>query len=196
MNEKELIIRNVDLTYTELIITIEDLIAANRPLSALILLYSCMDSISWLTSKSKGKSDNRNFTSWVDLWMLRNYPLPCTAFELWAARCGIIHQNTIESNHTKETQVRKLNYCSEKLGHIFLKNNIEVNCENSTTIVIERLYGSLRNGIGDCLKKVKNDEGWLEIVCDKAIKVIRFIDMTEQINNITQRHVGTFNGNI
>jgi hypothetical protein len=50
------------------------------------------------------------FVRWVNENMLKVHPLPCTALELYAARCGILHTFTAASDLSREGKVRMVVY--------------------------------------------------------------------------------------
>jgi hypothetical protein len=50
------------------------------------------------------------FLRWVDNNMLKVHPLPCTALELYAARCGVLHTLTAESDLSRQGKVRPILY--------------------------------------------------------------------------------------
>jgi hypothetical protein len=62
-------------------------------LPALILIYSGIDIAGWLASPEPFASQ-KTFVDWVDAYLLKAKALPCTALELWGARCGLVHTLT------------------------------------------------------------------------------------------------------
>src|SRR5262245_38421912 len=54
---------------------------------ALILLCSAIDTAGWLDTSDE-ESTSASFMGWVDGYLLKAKPLPCTASDLWGARCG------------------------------------------------------------------------------------------------------------
>jgi hypothetical protein len=60
---------------------------------ALILIYSGIDTVGWLDS-SEDYATRTSFMKWVDAYLLQAKPLQCTALELYAARCGLLHTFT------------------------------------------------------------------------------------------------------
>ena len=80
--------------YTQIFSAITYCVSEKLILPALILIYSSIDSASWLSSDNEYHSVRERFQNWVDTWMLKKYPLPCNATELYAARCGILHTLT------------------------------------------------------------------------------------------------------
>lgn len=83
---------------TEIINAIEICISYRFYLSALKLIYAAIDNLAYLgaTHQIVKPSD---FIKWIDSFLLPLSDLSCTAKELYAARCGLLHQNTAASNN-------------------------------------------------------------------------------------------------
>ena len=86
---------------------IEDCLQKRRILSCLCLLYSGIDVIASLET---GKSTKSTFLRWVEGNMLKARPMPCTALELYAARCGILHTFTADSDLSRKQGVCRIIY--------------------------------------------------------------------------------------
>jgi len=83
---------------------------ANRfILPALMLIYSGIDIVASL-ERRKGEGTKASFTRWVDKYLLKTVSLPCTSLELYAARCGILHALTPESDLSRKGKARKVLY--------------------------------------------------------------------------------------
>jgi hypothetical protein len=102
--------QNLFRSYLQIITAIDYCISEKLIMPALVLIYSAIDSISWVASDEENQQVGRRFQVWVDTWMLQKYPLPCTALELYAARCGILHTLTPESDLSKKKNVRRISY--------------------------------------------------------------------------------------
>jgi len=89
--------------------SIEDCLSKGRVLSSLVLLYSAIDIFASLErNRSEGTKDA--FVRWVDRYMLPNVALPFSAIDLYAARCGIIHAFSAESDLSRNGRAKKLVY--------------------------------------------------------------------------------------
>jgi hypothetical protein len=76
---------------------------------ALILLYSGIDTAGWLDSVRKDAT-RESFLAWVDKYLLKAKPLPCTSLDLYAARCGLLHTLTADCRLSDEGRVRRVCY--------------------------------------------------------------------------------------
>jgi len=75
----------------------------------LVLLYSGIDVAASL-EPSTGKGVRQRFENWVQRYMLDTRSLPCTATELYAARCAIVHTYTPDSDISQKGKARVVAY--------------------------------------------------------------------------------------
>jgi hypothetical protein len=88
---------------------IEDCLQKRRTISGLCLLYTAIDVVASLERKPE-EGTRASFTRWVDENMQDTHPLPCTALELYAARCGVLHTFTPDSDLSRNGKVRMIAY--------------------------------------------------------------------------------------
>jgi hypothetical protein len=88
---------------------IEHAIQSNLDTPALILTYSCIDVAGWIDSQEPYASRS-TFMGWVDRYLLPCKPLPCTAADLYSARCGLLHTLVAESAMTEKGKARMVFY--------------------------------------------------------------------------------------
>jgi len=88
---------------------IEHAIEKQMHMPAVILLYSAIDAAAWLSCK-QDKHTNKEFIEWVDKWMLPLNKLKCTATDLYAARCSILHTFTSKTDLTRKGKARQMCY--------------------------------------------------------------------------------------
>jgi hypothetical protein len=79
-------------------------------LAALILIYSTVDSLAFLSTKA-GKADveRSDFVGWVDKYM-KPQRLGVTSLDLYAARCGVVHALKAESSLYRRRKARLVFY--------------------------------------------------------------------------------------
>ncbi len=83
--------------------------AARRTLPALALVYTIIDVLGSLERK-EGEGTRKAFVRWVDTHLLPDELLPCTALELYAARCGVLHSLTPDADLVTRGEARRLAY--------------------------------------------------------------------------------------
>ena len=136
-------------------------------LAAVMLTYTAIDQMSWL-SVEPYKHGPKDFAAWVNDYMLSKNPLPCTADELWVARNGILHMGTAEAaGHTANSSLRKLVYVA---GSAKLTAN---NPEEYAVIRFEDLFGSFFAGVMYFMSDLQADPAKLEVANRKMRKMLR-----------------------
>jgi hypothetical protein len=101
--------------------SIEDCVSKGRVLSCLTLLYSAIDIFASL-ERQPNEGTRGSFVRWVDTYMLPNSALQFSSIDLYAARCGIVHAFSAESDLSRSGKARKIAYAwgtasAESLRH-------------------------------------------------------------------------------
>ena len=74
----------------------------------LILIYTLIDSLAWASSDKSSGTVRSRFEQWVVAWL--GSSIPCTATELYAARCAVLHTLTSKADLTKSGKAREIAY--------------------------------------------------------------------------------------
>lgn len=145
-------------TFYDLLETIEETVSKRRIIPCLILVYSGIDSFSYLASTSDCASGSI-FKSWVKEWMLCQNILNCNEVDIYSARCALLHQQISESNLTRSKKAKAVYYSWGKKSSADLQAIIEYH-RNQNTIVavkVEDLVMSFRVGVRNCLQEIEKD---------------------------------------
>lgn len=138
-----------------LIDSIEDCLTKRRILPCLILLYAGIDSISALEN-GQGRSA---FKSWVDRYMLsKASTLGCNASDLYAARCGILHRFSAESNLSRDGQARPIMYAWGTGNAQDLARAGVLLQRKEYALHIGELLRAFRDGLADYLEELASDK--------------------------------------
>ena len=89
----------------------------------LILLYTAIDTMAWV-GLEEGDVTRTAFKDWVNEYLLPFSELPCTADDLYSARCGLVHSHTPESNSTNKGIARQIWYYGSGDSEELLRNRI------------------------------------------------------------------------
>ena len=134
--------------FKEIMETIEYCLNTRRILPALILIYTFIDSISWLASDKRNESVKKRFTKWVDNWMLKKSPLPCSSLELYAARCGILHSLISDSDLSTFRKVKRITYSfGDKSPFPLQQVSDHIHPNEFVVVKVEDLYENLKVGL-------------------------------------------------
>jgi len=155
---------NLFTSYSQLIQAADECVNKHMVLPALVLIYTAIDSVSWIASEDPNELVGIRFKNWVNTWMLKNGKLKCAAEELYAARCGVLHSLTPNSTLSEKKGVRKIAYAWGKAKHEELEESISALSMNDSIVSIhlEDLFWSFRGGFADYLDHVFSSDKELE----------------------------------
>ena len=133
---------------------IDECLQKRRLMPALLLLYSAMDAVASL-ERQPGEGTRAAFTRWVDTHMVKARPLPCTALELYAARCGIVHDFAAESDLSRKGQVRRIFYAWGTARPADLQKATDImNTCHAVSVHVGDIIDAFRNGVANYLDEV------------------------------------------
>ncbi|SRR5258708_3707264 len=136
---------------------IQDCLTKQNVLPALILIYAGIDIVASLESNPKA-GVKRSFTRWVDLYMLPNPELECTALELYAARCGMVHTLTAVSDLSHQGKTRTINYAWGTASGADLRESAKRLKRTTVAVVhINDLHEAFRKGLLKWTNEVRGD---------------------------------------
>jgi hypothetical protein len=80
-------------------------------LSGVALIFCAIDTLSALTRSVDAKWTDRSvFKQWAEQFLLPGSRISCTADDLYAARCGVLHTQSPESRSVSEGEAKPLVY--------------------------------------------------------------------------------------
>lgn len=151
---------------------------------SLILIYTLIDTLAWASS-DKNTGVRKSFEAWVTKWLLSS--LPCTATELYAARCGILHTLTSKADLTKGGKVREIAYAwgtakSENLQdvieHFKNKQLVAVHVNVLFQAVRLAMVAMLEKSDADhSLEKCLNEAAAMHLVLESPDKINQFLEL-------------------
>ena len=145
--------------------------AANRlQLPALAILYTSIDITAWLADDNTKVGER--FTGWVDRYLLKAKSMPCTACDLYGARCGILHTFTPDSDLNAKGKARLVCYAWAGRSAAELHRLVtHVGMDKEYVVVqIEELYEAWKLGVKVFLEELKHDSSRAVRVYAKAAK--------------------------
>jgi len=140
------------------------------PLPSLILLYSAIDIIAWLCNDNPSEKVGVRFMNWVDNYLLKAKPLPCTSADLYGARCGIVHTLTPESDMSSKGRARQIGYTWGNENVDVLQRVTEQRglSERLCWLKIEDLFEAWQSGLDILIEEMNRDEALKERVLTRA----------------------------
>lgn len=136
---------------------------------ALILIYSGIDTAGWLDS-DQPFATRSSFMDWVNRYLLPSRPLDCTAVELYAARCGLLHTMTPDSQLSAQGRARRICYAWGQARVEDLRRTIDVTNKTSEYVAVhvEELYEAWQSGLLAFTQEIDNDPARRSRVYAKA----------------------------
>ena len=143
---------------------------------ALVLTYSAIDIAG---SLEEGRATKRNFIRWVEKYLLPDSDLPCTAEEVWGARCGLVHTHTAESATSRGGTIRQIYYSNGVSETNRLRDLVRLRTSNIVVVDVEAMVHAFRTGLRHFVDEIKSDRTRLERVYESAQKILRFSSQAE-----------------
>ena len=110
---------------------------------ALILIYATMDSFAWAAG-DETQSVRTRFETFVRDWIMPVHPLPCTATDLYGARCAILHTLTPYSDLSKAKLAKPVSYAWGTASAVSLTATLDYVVPGQTiTLHVEDLANAL-----------------------------------------------------
>ncbi|MBM2811083.1 MAG: hypothetical protein HW416_1842 [Chloroflexi bacterium] len=154
--------------FAALLMAIEDCLEKRYILPALVLLYTGIDVIAFL-ERQPSEGVRSSFTRWTEDYLLRAKPLPCTADELYAARCGVLHTFTADSDLSRRSKLRRIYYAWGTAAAKDLQRTSHVLGRQATVAVhISDLVEALRLGLAQYLDLLDREPTRQRIVAAAA----------------------------
>ena len=148
---------------------IEACIEKNLTHSALILIYSAIDTVGWLDSAEESATRS-SFTAWVDTYLLKAKSLACKSLDLYAARCGLLHTFTPDSKLQSEGKARYINYAWGPASVDEFQRAIDLakDSDNVVALHVNDLYEAWRLGVLSFCEEIEKDPARKARVYKKA----------------------------
>ena len=177
----------VEEKFAQLLVIAEKCVRERATTPALILIFSAIDVAGWLSAVSPSASPRSRFTGWVARYLLPFSNLDCSAIELFAARCGIVHNFSSESDLSRgcRGKIRQIVYSwgdadFEALRAMTAIVNLDLPTSSAmqgrvakyTCIKVEDLISSFREGLNRFSNESKSDEGMAARIRDRSGKVL------------------------
>lgn len=161
---------NLFNNYYQIIKAIRGCIDQKLVLPSLVLIYTAIDSVSWLACNEQNIGVGKRFQKWVHEWMLKDGKLNCSAEELYPARCGVLHTLTPNSNLSEKKGVRKVAYAWGKADSEKLEESISAlsMSDSIVSVHLEDLFWSFSNGFTNYIEHVFDNDQQREKFLRKA----------------------------
>ena len=161
----------------ELLTDIEGCFQSKFITPGLVLLYASIDIMASLHRPESHPDVTRSdFIEWVNDYLLPNQNLACTAMDLYAARCSLIHSYSSESRLSREGNAKPIFYAWGTGPTEYLENLIDtVGNSPRVALHVEQLLDAFRTGVERFQQRLHGDPNMSALVKDRTEKF--FINM-------------------
>jgi hypothetical protein len=144
----------------------------------LVLIYSAIDTTGWLDSTDVFSTRN-DFIRWVDSYLLKTKPLKCTPMDLYAARCGLLHTFTPDSQLSSSGKARAIYYAWGKAKVEDIQRAIDLQNKSNELVAVHvnELYEAWLSGLALWGEDLDKDSNKSAKVIEKAKKFFTDLSM-------------------
>jgi len=157
----------------ELTKTIEDCLKNKEKISCLILFYSTIDIMAWLSRDPHDADSTReDFIRWVEEFLLPGSGLDCKGEDLYAARCAVIHSyaEVWGISQSNKVAVNKIHYVWGKVNNSTTKLNKSKPTDETISIPVESLVKSLQTAIQRFNNSLTDNRSMFELINERSKK--------------------------
>ena len=139
-----------------LVQTIEECISQERILPAVLLLYSGIDIVASL-DRHDGEPTQGSFVRWLDSHLMPFASLPCTALDLYGARCGLLHANSSDSGLSRMGRAIPVFYAHGNASAATLQHWIDFVGRRAVAVYLPELVEAFKVAAKRFLEEVQAD---------------------------------------
>ena len=143
----------------------------NYPFAALILLYVSIDTLGWIAAEREDAPVGKRFVAWIERYMLPDAGLPCNGVDLYAARCGLLHRLSWESDLSVAGRARELYFVwgNRPLG--VLADFLAERNDRAIAMRIEDLLRAFHVGIRRFVEDLQRDPPRAAVAAERSAKI-------------------------
>ena len=141
---------------------------------ALVLVYTGIDIFAALNRPTEKNSGTRqDFIGWCEAYLLPESGLKCTGVDLYAARCGIVHSYTADSQLSRENKATQLIYSWGDQSPAPLQNVLEKIKIPAHVVHIESLVAAFKRATRVFFSEIREDSQRRDLVVARAGKFFK-----------------------
>jgi hypothetical protein len=131
----------------------------HRVMPYLMLLYATVDILGFIVAEEETDPPGKRFQGFVDRYMIKHLP-DVNSFDLWGARCALLHTATPQSYLSRQGRAREILYSWGAADSTINKKVIKQSkrSEQYVAITLEELHESLICGLEDLAEKLKTNK--------------------------------------
>jgi hypothetical protein len=134
---------------------LNDCLMKGRVLPCLTLLYSAIDILASMERQPK-EGTQKAFVRWVDTYMLPNNEFHFSSIDLYAARCGIIHAFSADSDLSRKGRARRVVYAWGTASSDSLREAGQALGRNEVTVHLSSLIDGFDRAVRNYMQDVES----------------------------------------
>jgi hypothetical protein len=142
------------------------------------LIYSAIDIVASL-ERSGNEGTRKTFVHWVSRYLPHDERLRCTPTELWAARCGVIHTLSADSDLSRRGKARRVEYAYGAASADELQGVLPMVGVKDVAIHVDTFLELARDGVAHFFSEVKTDPDRLRRVSGNAARCLSNLTIKE-----------------
>jgi hypothetical protein len=156
----------------ELVQTVDVLSERQLRLPALLVLYAGIDIMASLDRpESSSEVKPTDFVKWADRYLLAGTRLACSAEDLYAARCGLLHTYVAESRRSRDGKATQIWYAWGDASAEELQARINVaEVPPAVAVHVGDLSAAFRLGIERFKQSILDESEKANLVYERAAK--------------------------
>jgi cytosine/adenosine deaminase-related metal-dependent hydrolase len=155
--------------YVQVVLAAEQCLAQDMQMPTLILIYSLIDSFAWATAEDKNGEVRARFEDWLNSYVLPSTSLACTATELYAARCGLLHTLTSKAKLNASGKVRQIAYSWGTADPQALEKSLElIGRPDIVAVHTNNLLDAVKEGMARTVESGERNQALMKRLEDAA----------------------------
>lgn len=170
----------------EILVAIDTCIERKMQIPALVLIYATIDSCGWLVSGDE--KVRKRFEAWIERFLFAERALPCSATDLYSARCGILHTLTGESDLIRDGKAKTVAYAWGNGEVSVLQAIVDHDHPGQCVAIhINDLVEAVKLGIDKMLDEADADPKLAELLNGRSERLFANLDSAVDFSSILQR---------
>lgn len=176
---------NSDMSLLDVGVRIGEIVQASNlclnskfPSAALSLMYIALDTAASLDYRLRKEKPSIRFVKWVETYIVGSGDLPCSALDLYGARCGLLHTYSPKSQLSSKSRVAKIWYAFHDHEADMLREAVRKRALKQVVVVsLDRLTSTVANGITVFISDLESDQALAQWAISKAKETFQFVEM-------------------
>ena len=157
------------------------LVKENLYTQALIILYSAIDTLTWANLPS-GDVAQRDFIAWVDKYIEPEGELGCTANDLYAARCGLVHSSTAESRKSRQGEASEIWYVTSPQSITLLQEYAKRSNNDTKIVYFTALLAAFVDASQKFCDEITTDTARQQSIAERIRRWIKFVPTSKIVD--------------